>query len=110
MIEASDLRRIDGTGGGYECPACKKMVRFSQPHALFRRAISLLLLTIVLLLVGVRSTIILVMGSVLLWIPMSMAVNMYCVYAMPLGLTPWRERGRERHYTSPLEFFKNKPK
>jgi hypothetical protein len=110
MIKASDLRRVEGTGGGYECPVCKQMVRYSQPYAIFRRTVSLLLSVIVLLLVGVRRPIMLLVGSVLLWIPMSMLVNMYSVYATPLGLKPWKQRWRERRDAGPLELFDNKPK
>jgi hypothetical protein len=49
-------------------------------------------------------------GSVLLWIPMSMLVNVSCVYAMPLGLTPWKKPGRERRNAATLELFNNRPK
>jgi hypothetical protein len=64
------------------------MVRFAQAHAFFRRAISLVLPFVFLLIFGVRNPLILVIGSILLWAPMSIPVNMYCVYMMPLGLKP----------------------
>jgi uncharacterized paraquat-inducible protein A len=104
-VEVAELRRHPGTGGGYECPTCKKMVRFAQPHALFRRTISLLMSCGVLLVFGVRKPIVFAVGSLLLWLPMSIAVNMYCVYAMPLGLKPWTQRGRIPFDAGPLELF-----
>jgi uncharacterized paraquat-inducible protein A len=109
-IDAAELRRQSGTGGGYECPACKQMVRFAQPHAIFRRAVSLLLAAIVLMICGVRNPLMLVIGSILLWVPMSIAVNMYCVYAMPVGLRPWKQRGRKPFDEGPPELFNNRPK
>jgi hypothetical protein len=91
-IDVAELRRQPGTGGGLECPVCKEMVRFAQPHAFFRRALSLSLSVIVLLIVGVRKPLVLAIGSILLWVPMSILINMYSVYAMSLGLKPWKPR------------------
>jgi len=67
-IDSRDLRRKAGTGGGYECPECNQMVRFSQPHALFRRLVSLVISILTVRVVGIRSIPWLLAGSLLLWV------------------------------------------
>jgi hypothetical protein len=107
-IHVSELRRQPSTGGGLECPVCKGMVRFAQPHALFRRALSLSLSVTILLIVGVHKPLILAIGSILLWLPISILVNMYCVYVMPLGLQPWKPRGRRPFAPGPIVLFQHR--
>lgn len=71
--------------------------------------ISLLISCLALLIFGVRNPIAFAIGSLLLWLPMSIAVNMYCVYAMPLALKPWKERGR-KPFDSALRIFGDRSK
>ena len=92
-VSVSELRR-PRSGAYRECPLCNGTVCYVQPHAVFRRSTALLLSIIVLMIAGVRNPVTLVIGSVLLWVPMSFAFNMYCVYVMPLGLKPWKPRGK----------------
>jgi len=103
-VVLSELRRPSG-GGYHECPFCGGMVRLAQPHAFLRRTVALILSAFVLLLFGVRNPLALVAGSLLLWVPMSIPVNMYCVYAMPLGLKPWTHRGRKPFDFVPYDIF-----
>ena len=41
---------------------------------------------------------------------MSIPVNMYCVYTMPLVLKPWSQRGRKPFDFVPYEIFGNRPR
>jgi hypothetical protein len=99
------------------------MLHFEQPHAILRAAISLVLSAIILLSFGVRSILLLLGGCLLLWAPVQLLVNGYCVRRMPLGLKPWtspkfrleirrglRRRRRQardaRTYENPFVLFK----
>jgi len=86
------------------------MVRFAQPHALFRRGASLLLSVALMLLFGVRNPVIVVLGALFLWAPVSIPVNMYCVYMMPLGLRPWVPRGKKPFESTVPQIFESKNK
>jgi hypothetical protein len=122
-VETSDLHRIPGSGGGFNCPECKQMLHFEQPHRIFRASLSLTLSAIVLLFFGVRSILFLLGGCLLLWAPVQLLVNGYCVRRMPLQLKPWipprqkleirrrlrdqRRQARDaRTYENPLDTFK----
>lgn len=107
VIEAHELRRQPATGGGYECPLCRGMVRFVQPHAPFRRTIALTFSFIATVLIGARRPIAILAGTLLLWAPMSIPVNMYCVYKMPLGLKAWKQRGKKPFDSTVPELFDN---
>ena len=109
-VGTSELRSVPESGGGLECPSCKGMVRFVQPHAAFRRSVALLLSCLALMAFGVRNPLLFIGGSVLLWIPMSMAVNMYCLYVLPLSLKQWKQRGRKPFDSISYELFRNRPK
>jgi hypothetical protein len=64
------------------------MLHYSQPHAAFRRTLSVLLSALLLLMFGVRNVLFVLSGSLLLWAPMQLLVNAYSVRRMPLGLKP----------------------
>ena len=122
-VETTSLHLIPQTGGGFNCPECKQMLHFEQPHAIFRAALSLALSTVILLIFGVRSIPLLLGGCLLLWAPVQLLVNGYCVRRLPLSLKPWtspklrleirrglrrrRRQAREgRTYENPLDMFK----
>ena len=110
LVEVKELKRQPGSGGGCECPSCKEMVRLAQPHAIFRRSVSLLLSCLALIVFGVKNPFGLFIGSILLWIPVSLAYNSFCYFVMPTQLKPWKPRGRKPFDASPLELFNNRPK
>jgi hypothetical protein len=94
-VYTSDFKIIPGTGGGFDCPECKQMIHYSQPHAVFRRTLALGLSVILLMMFGVHKVLWLLGGALLLWAPMQVLVNAYCVRAMPLGLKPWVPRSTQ---------------
>jgi len=96
--------------GYHECPFCNGKVRYVQPHAAFRRTIALVLSTVVLVILGVQNPLTLVIGSLLLWVPMSIPVNMFCVYTMPLSLKPWKPRGKKPFDSIVPQIFEPKNK
>lgn len=66
---------------------------------------------VILMIAGVRHPLTLTIGSLLLWVPMSIAVNMFCVYTMPMGLKPWEEREGKKPFDSVVpEIFEHKTK
>lgn len=89
-VDTHEFKITAGTRGGFECPACKQMLHFAQPHAALRRTLSLLVSLVTLLVFRVRSIPLLIGGSLVLWAPVQLGVNAYCVRRMPLGLKPWQ--------------------
>jgi len=109
-VEVSSLKRQDGTGGGRECHSCKGMVRFSQPHTFFRRTIALVISALLTLIIGIRNPLTILLVAILLWVPMSIPVNMYSVYLMPLSLKPWKPRGKKPFDADDLDLFDHQGK
>jgi hypothetical protein len=72
------------------------MLTFSLSHPIFRNTISLLISGLVLYIAGVRSLFVFVAATLLLWVPVSLAVYAYCFRLMPLRLKPWDPRKRPR--------------
>ena len=102
-ISTRDLRRRDGVKDGRECPNCGQLVQFSQPYPIFRWGAALLASGLVLWLTGVRSTVWFLIGSVLLWLPMSLVVNGAAVHVMSLELKPWKARAVKRWEPRPRD-------
>ena len=101
-IDVSQMTHVGGVTGGLACPECKKWVVFSQPFTLFRRTLSLLLSALVMLRVGVHPIWLYIGGVILLWLPMSIAVDAYMAHKLPLKLGPWTAPTSFRSYYAPV--------
>jgi hypothetical protein len=109
-ILVSELRRVQGMGGGRLCPNCEGKVKFSQPFAAFRKSLALILIMTILLFVGLRSALLFITASLVLWPLALILVNMICVYTMPLGLKLWLPRTeRKRRRETRHNHFKDPP-
>lgn len=111
-LETGELTVQPGTRGGFACPRCGKLLHFSQSHPYLRASISLLISATLLYFAGVRTPFTFILGTLILWVPISLLFNAYCVRIMPLGLKPWKvpresrtviQRLNER--SSPVELF-----
>ena len=111
-LETGELTVQTGKRGGFACPRCGKLLHFSQSHPYLRAFISLLISATILYFAGVRTPVTFTLGTLILWVPISLLFNAYCVRIMPLGLKPWKapresrtliQRLNERN--SPAELF-----
>jgi len=103
-----------GMTGGSFCPHCHERFAISGPS----KAVAIASLTIavgILALVGVRSIIGLVLGSALLWVPVSLFLNAAAARRKGVVLRKWKPRRRtffewlyERDSTP--ELFDKKPR
>ena len=87
-VQTGNFKKIPGTGGGFECPECKQMLRYGQRNAVFRRTLAVMLSLILVMFLGVQKVLFLVGGTLLLWAPMQLLVNAFSPCA--LFLKPWR--------------------
>ena len=88
LIETADFKITWKAHGGFECPECKQLLQFSQPHAIFRRGLAVVISALLLLVFGVQRIVWLVLASLLLWPFMQLVVNGYCFRAMATSLKP----------------------
>jgi hypothetical protein len=80
------------TGGSF-CPLCKERFSISGPSEAVAIA-SLIVALGILVVVGVRSIIGLVVGSALLWVPVSLVLNLAAVRRRGVALRKWKPRKR----------------
>jgi hypothetical protein len=91
-LELSDLQQTGGFAGGLYCPKCQERITLSYPHSKLVAVVSLLLAIGILVIMHVRSIPWFAVGVVVLWIPISLALNFYSTkYKLPT-LEKWKER------------------
>ncbi len=118
-VDTSELQRLPGTAGGLECPRCGKVFRFHQPYLVLRTVISISISVGILWIAGVRNIPIFLVGTFILWIPISLVLNAYLILVIPLVLVPYKPRNRIRSKTfvelanernATIELFEKKQK
>jgi len=103
-FEATAIRRPSGISGPSYCPNCQGRVRVVLPNSKYAAIIALLIAWVVLALLGVRSVFGVVIGTVLIWIPLSLYLNAVSFrYKSPV-LKKWEPR-RERRFRSFFEWL-----
>src|SRR5690349_21818462 len=75
-IDSTALRMEWGPGGGFRCPSCEGAVRVSQPYLAFSAILSLLITIGTLILIGVRFSGTFLLLTAIIWIPVSLFLNM----------------------------------
>jgi hypothetical protein len=91
-LELSDLDRTGGFAGGLYCPKCQERIKLSYPYSGLVAGVSLLAAMGILVIMHVKSVPWFVVGMVVLWIPISLALNSYSTkYKLP-SLEKWTER------------------
>ena len=89
-VDTADFKITREAHGGFECPECKKVLQFAQPHAAFRRSMALVLSALVLMVLGVQRPVWILIGSIVLWPFVQLLVNTAMVHRIPLRLAPWK--------------------
>ena len=90
------LQQPAGIGGGSYCPKCHERVYVSIPYGRAVAFISLLIALGILLLLHVRAILGLIIGTLLIWIPLSLFLNVCSTRLKPPFLKKWKAR---RHRT-----------
>ncbi len=93
-FDATELQQPAGVGGGSYCPKCQSHVRLKFPYGRWVAVISLFLAIAILRLFRVTSIPWLILGTILLWIPISLYLNVYSFRYKAPTLIKWKERRR----------------
>lgn len=80
------------------CPKCQARVYVSSPYPKLVAVLSLLLAVGALLLMRVTSVIWLVAGTLVLWVPISMSLNLYTLQFKRSTLKKWQPRKRRTFF------------
>jgi len=81
-------------GGGTYCPKCQTRVYFSFPYSALVAVFSLLLAIAALSAMRVMSLLWFIVGTLVLWVPISMFMNIYSTRFKPATLKKWKPRRR----------------
>jgi len=76
------------------CPKCQSRVHLSFPHSILVAVLSLLLAIGALLVMRITSLVWVTVGTLLLWVPISMFMNIYFTRFKPASLKKWNPRRR----------------
>jgi len=76
------------------CPKCQSRVHLSFPHSILVAVLSLLLAIGALLVMRITSLVWLTVGTLVLWVPISMFMNIYFTRFKPANLKKWNPRRR----------------
>lgn len=93
-LALADLQQPGGIGGGTYCPKCQGRVRISFPYRSLVALVSVLIALGTLALAHVSTIIGYVIGAVLIWIPLSLALNAATVRFKAPTLKKWKQRRR----------------
>jgi DNA-directed RNA polymerase subunit RPC12/RpoP len=91
-FDPSALQKPGGVGGGLYCPRCQQRVYVSLPYGAAVGIISLLISLGVLSLMHIRNIIWFIAGTIVIWIPVSMFINLWSTRLKPPVLKKWRPR------------------
>jgi hypothetical protein len=97
-LEPAELQQPAGIGGGTYCPKCDERVYVSSPYPKLVAFLSLLLATGILLLMRVTSVIWFVAGTFVLWVPISLFLNLYSTKFKRSTLKKWQPRKRRTFF------------
>lgn len=93
-FEGTEVQQPAGVGGGTYCPRCQGRIRMSFPYGWLVALISLFLAGGVMALVRVQSMSWFVVGTAVLWIPISLFLNVWSTRFRPATFKAWKERRR----------------
>jgi len=115
QIDVASLRSPGGMGAGLYCPKCQERVHISFAYGRVVAVVSLLLALAILRLFHVSTALGFVVGTLLLWIPISLYLNALSTRLRPAKLTKWKPRRRtffEWLYDrdAPQDIFGKRPK
>jgi hypothetical protein len=76
------------------CPKCQARLYFSFPYSALAAVLSLLLAIAALWVIRVTSLVWFTVGTLVLWVPISMFVKIYFTRFKPAALKKWKPRRR----------------
>jgi len=97
-LDPVDLLRPAGLGGGTLCPKCLDRVVVSFPYSKIVVVISLVLAIGAMLVMRVRSVPWFLVGTVVLWVPISLWLNVYSTRFKNPVLKKWEPRKRKTFF------------
>src|ERR1700730_294060 len=97
-LEPAELQQPAGIGGGTYCPKCGERVCVSSRYPKLVQVLSLLLAVGTLLLMRVTSVIWFVAGTLVLWLPISLFLNLYSTQFKRSILKKWQPRKRRTFF------------
>ena len=98
-FDASALQHPAGMGGGLYCPKCQERVYVSMPYGRAVALISFVISVVLLKLLEVKNIAAFLIGTALIWIPVSMFLNAWSVRLKPPSLKKWTPRRGPRRRT-----------
>jgi DNA-directed RNA polymerase subunit RPC12/RpoP len=98
QLDFSALQRPAGITGGKYCPACQQRVSLSMPYGRAVAVISLLASGSVVTLLGVRNIVGFVVGTLLVWLPISMFLNLWSTRLKAPTLRKWEPSRQHRSF------------
>jgi DNA-directed RNA polymerase subunit RPC12/RpoP len=97
-LEPAELQQPAGIGGGTYCPKCGERVYVSSPYPKLVAVLSLLPAVGILLLMHVTSVIWFMAGTLVLWVPISLFLNLYSTQFTRSTLKKWQPRKRRTFF------------
>ena len=91
-FSSGDLQQPAGLGGGSYCPKCQGRVYVSFPYGKLVAVVSLLITCGTLLLLHVTSVLVFLIAAAVIWIPLSLFLNVLSTRYKAPTLKKWRER------------------
>ncbi len=91
-FDASALQQPAGVGGGSYCPRCHERVYVSFPYGGPVALVSLSMAVGSLALLHVRTVLGFMIGTVAIWIPASLLLNVWTTRLKPPTLKKWKQR------------------
>jgi uncharacterized paraquat-inducible protein A len=89
-LEPVQLQQPAGLGGGSFCPKCQERLYLSFPYRKVTVTFSLALAVGLLLLMRVASVVWFIAGTILLWVPITIVLNVYSARFKPPVLKKWK--------------------
>jgi hypothetical protein len=108
-LQPAELQQPAGIGGGTYCPKCHARVYVSFPHSILVAVLALLLAIGALLVMRVTSLLWFIVGSLVLWVPISMFMNIYSTRFKQATLKKWKPRKPRRRTFFEWLYERDKP-
>jgi len=115
-FDSTALQRPGGIGGGMYCPVCQERVHLSLPYGAAVAVASLFISAGVLALAHVRNVIGFIVGMALIWVPLSMSINVWSTRLKPPVLKKWKSRSARTFFEwlyerdAPQDLFDKRPR
>lgn len=94
QIDVGSLQRPGGIGGGLYCPHCQARVHISFAYGRTVAVVSLVLALAILRLLHVTLGLVFIIGTILIWVPLSMFLNLWTTRLRSPTLKKWKPRRR----------------